>query len=270
MEETLLQLVRELNQRRYGKFRGVVSDNRDPEKRGRLKLRVPSVLDQEETDWALPCLPYGGGAGYGLFLVPPPGAQVWVEFEEGDLHRPLWTGTCWQQTGDVPTDAAKSPPTAHLLQTPAGHLVQLDDENGARQLRLHHAGGAELLIDNDGIVTLTDSNGATVTLDAKASAVVVADANGNRLTLNSSGITVADANGNKLELAAAGITVQGQQIVVQGSQVLLGGQGGEPLIKGTSFLSLFATHVHPTPWGPTSPPIPQGEMSALSTAVMTT
>ena len=97
MEETLLQLVRELNQRRYGKFRGVVSDNRDPEKRGRLKLRVPSVLDQEETDWALPCLPYGGGTGYGLFLVPPPGAQVWVEFEEGDLHRPLWTGTCWQQ-----------------------------------------------------------------------------------------------------------------------------------------------------------------------------
>jgi len=63
--------------------------------------------------------------------------------------------------------------------------------------------------------------------------------------------------------------VTGQQIVVKGSQVMLGGQGGEPIIKGTSFLSLFATHMHPSAMGPTGPPIPQGEMSSLSSKVMT-
>ena len=62
------------------------------------------------------------------------------------------------------------------------------------------------------------------------------------------------------------------KIVLKGSQVHLGDEGGEPVIKGQSFLSLFATHIHtvaPVVGGPTSPPIPQGEMSTLSTTVKT-
>ena len=58
-------------------------------------------------------------------------------------------------------------------------------------------------------------------------------------------------------------------VTLEASQVALGGSGGEPVIKGTSFLTLFATHVHPTAMGPSGPPIPQGEMSSLSTKVMT-
>jgi len=65
--------------------------------------------------------------------------------------------------------------------------------------------------------------------------------------------------------------VKGAQIVLDGNQVMLGGAGGEPLIKGQSFLSLFATHVHTSSpsGGPTSPPLPQGEMSTLSMKVLT-
>jgi hypothetical protein len=97
------------------------------------------------------------------------------------------------------------------------------------------------------------------------------DANGNTLTLDNTGAKLEDANGNKIEMASSGVTVSGQQIVVNGSQVMLGGQGGEPIIKGQSFLTLFATHIHTcaAPGAPTSPPIPQGEMSSLSTKVMT-
>jgi hypothetical protein len=84
--------------------------------------------------------------------------------------------------------------------------------------------------------------------------------------MTASGITVEDASGNKIEMAASGITVKAMKIVVDGQQVLLGGEGGEPVIKGQSFLTLFATHVHTctAPGSPSSPPIPQGEMSSLS------
>jgi len=89
------------------------------------------------------------------------------------------------------------------------------------------------------------------------------------MTMRSSGTTIEDSNGNKIDMAASGITIKGTQIVVEGSQVMLGGQGGEPVIKGSSFLSMFATHIHPTtaPGAPTAPPVPQGEMSTLSTKV---
>jgi len=99
--------------------------------------------------------------------------------------------------------------------------------------------------------------------------VIVEEANGNTITLSSSGVAIEDANGNKVEMAASGITVKGQQVVVDGQVVMLAGQGGEPIIKGQSFLTLFATHVHPSAMGPTGPPIPQGEMSTLSMKVKT-
>jgi uncharacterized protein involved in type VI secretion and phage assembly len=95
MEETLIRIARDIDEKRYGKCRGIVTDNKDPQKRGRLKLLVHSVLADQDTDWALPCLPYGGAAQQGMFMVPEIDAQVWVEFEEGDIHRPIWVGTFW-------------------------------------------------------------------------------------------------------------------------------------------------------------------------------
>ena len=92
LEETLIRLARLIDEKRYGKYPGIVTDNKDPQKRGRLKLLVHSVLADQDTDWALPCLPYGGAAQQGMFMVPEVDAPVWVEFEEGDIHRPIWVG----------------------------------------------------------------------------------------------------------------------------------------------------------------------------------
>jgi uncharacterized protein involved in type VI secretion and phage assembly len=268
MEELLRQLSRQLSARRFGKFRGFVIDNADPEKRGRLKVRVPSVLGTQESDWALPCLPFGGLADQGLFLVPEVDAQVWVEFEEGDISRPIWCGTFWQASGDPPEEAAApDAPTTRVLKTVSGHTLQFDDESGCEKFRLFHPAGAEISIDENGTVVMTDAAGSTLTLDAAAGKSVLQDSNNNTLTMDASGTLLEDASGNQVELAAAGITVRGQMITVEGTMVALGGSGGEPLIKGSTFLTLFATHIHPTGMGPSGPPIPQGEMSALSAKV---
>lgn len=270
MEELLQQLARQIQNKYYGKYRGFVSDNSDPDQLGRLKLTVPSVLGDTVTGWALPCLPFGGLADQGLFTIPEVGAQVWVEFEEGDLSHPIWVGTFWQGSGDVPSEGAVTPPTTRVLKTPSGHVLQFDDASGAEQYRLHHPAGSEMTIDPQGTILLTDANGAKLTLDVAGNKVEVQDASGNKLTMTTSGTTVQDANGNKIEMTAAGVNIKASaMITVEGSQVMLGGQGGEPVIKGTSFLTLFATHIHPTAMGPSGPPIPQGEMSSLSTKVMT-
>ena len=269
MEETVIRLARAIDQKRYGKFRGFVTSNQDPEKRGRVKLQIPSVMGDQESDWALPCLPFGGLAQQGFFAIPEIDAQVWVEFEEGDPQRPIWTGTFWQQQSDVPSEAALDEPTTRLLKTPSGHILQFDDEDDQEKIRIHHKSESELAFDEKGSISLTDSEGAVVTLDAESKEITITDANGNTLKMTSSGTTVEDSNGNKIEMASSGITLEGQQIVLKGTQVMLGGAGGEPIIKGQSFLTMFATHMHPTSVGPTGPPVPQGEMSTLSTRVLT-
>ena len=269
MQDLLQKIAHRVQNTYYGKYRGFVADNNDPEHRARLRLTVPSVLGEEVTGWALPCMPFGGLADQGQFTVPEPGAQVWVEFEEGELAHPIWTGVFWQVDGDAPVALEGDAPSKRAIKTPSGHFLEFEDKDGGEYIHLEHKLGAALDIDKNGTVALTDANGASLTLDADAGEVVLKDANGNSLTMNSSGTTVEDSNGNKIEMAAAGITVKGNQIVLNGSQVMLGGQGGEPVIKGQSFLTLFATHIHPTSVGPSGPPVPQGEMSTLSSKVMT-
>ena len=269
--DLITDLARRVQDKYYGKYRGFVASNKDPDQLGRLQLRIPSVLGTEVTDWALPCLPFGGSAGLGWFMIPEQDAQVWVEFEEGELRRPIWVGTFWQKRGDTPTAANKTPPTTRLLQTPAGHILQLDDEHSKEQIRLHHAGGAELLIDKNGTITITDEAQNSITLDADQKQIAIADNNHNAITMSANGITIEDGNHNSIGLAPSGVKISSAgQIVLDAKTVQLGGAGGEPVIKGTSFLTLFATHVHTAsgPGSPTSPPTPQGESTTLSTMVL--
>jgi len=151
-----------------------------------------------------------------------------------------------------------------LVKTPSGHLLRFDDESGEEAFTLSHPAGASVTIDKDGTVVVTDAEGSRVSLDAAAGEVSVADANGNAVEMTSGGIKLADLNGNEIAMEAAGITVKAAKVTLEVQQVELGGAGGEPVIKGQSFVTMFMTHTHPHPLGPTAPPIPQGEMSTLS------
>src|SRR5215470_16711070 len=99
---TTTQLSSETGTRHFGKYRGLVVDNQDPKNLARIRAKVPEVLQDVDSGWALPSLPYAG-KGSGFYRVPPPGAGVWIEFEAGDPSRPIWTG-CWWSDGQVPSD----------------------------------------------------------------------------------------------------------------------------------------------------------------------
>jgi hypothetical protein len=113
----------------YGKYRGLVAENEDPEMLGRIRATVPEVLADVTTGWALPCLPYTGD-GVGLHTIPPVGAGVWIEFEAGDPSRPIWTGGWWG-SGQVPTEETGKPttPSVKVLRSDEGLLVALDDDD---------------------------------------------------------------------------------------------------------------------------------------------
>jgi uncharacterized protein involved in type VI secretion and phage assembly len=75
----------------YGKYRGVVVSVLDPERRARILVQVPAVYKDSVSGWAEPCLPLVGLRA-GLVALPQVGAAVWVEFEQGDPERPIWSG----------------------------------------------------------------------------------------------------------------------------------------------------------------------------------
>lgn len=261
--------IRQQQNRYYGKYRAFVVDNEDPETRGRCKLTVPGVLGETISDWALPCFAYGGGQGFGVIAVPSVGSQVVAEFMEGDISSPLWTGAFWRTTGEVPEEfTGNSAPSAKVVKTESGHVMVFEDIDGDEKITLKSSAEAVLEMDSNGSFILTDSAGATVTLDASASEIKVEDANGNSMLMSSSGITLKDASGNEIATTSGGINIKAPATVtIEGAAVAVGGSGGEPLIKGTTFLSSFNAHTHvcTAPGTPSGPPIPPLTPAALTT-----
>jgi len=179
VEELLARLVEKVEGRFYGKYRALVVDNGDPEKRGRLKLKIPSVLGNEVVSgWALPCAPYGGAADQGFYFIPEVDSAVWVEFESGLLDYPIWVGTFWSKPGgnsEVPKpngvdgteeSDVKSPPTRKIIKTLKGHTIQLEDaDDGDLVMLLEATNGNLIVMNSDGIKIVDGKNKTTITLD---------------------------------------------------------------------------------------------------------
>jgi uncharacterized protein involved in type VI secretion and phage assembly len=111
----------------YGKYRGVVTDNQDSRRMGRVRARVPEVLGDTESGWALPCVPYAGD-GSGVYTVPEPGTGVWIEFEAGDILRPIWSG-CWWGENQLPQGQGRATtPSLKVVRSEQGLMVALDDD----------------------------------------------------------------------------------------------------------------------------------------------
>ncbi|WP_144109692.1 phage baseplate assembly protein V [Paraburkholderia sp. BCC1886] len=110
-------------QRYYGKYRGTVVQPIDPQKGGRVVASV-TVGGTPLQVVAEACFPFGG-PGMGLYGVPPTGAGVWIEFIEGDLDKPVWSG-CWWPDGQLALSLGLGANLSTLpvvMQSPLGRLV---------------------------------------------------------------------------------------------------------------------------------------------------
>ncbi len=126
----------------YGKFRGKVVDPLDPLQLGRIIALVPAISEMP-LSWALPAAPYAG-RGVGFFAIPPVGANVWIEFEGGDVNYPIWTGCFWGE-GEVPAEPAL--PTTIMLKTTLG-TFSINDLDAELKLSLEAPDGLMSLVMN--------------------------------------------------------------------------------------------------------------------------
>jgi hypothetical protein len=161
----------------WGKYRGTVLNNVDPERRGRLQLVVPDVLTLLPTTYAEPCAPLAGPTGppMGVYMVPPIGAGVWVEFEHGDPDLPIWVGCRWGLQSDIPPTAQLSNPAdpSIVIQSLLQQAIVISDLPPAPPppvmppaapvggIILRSTTGASIVV-NDAGVFISNGKGATI------------------------------------------------------------------------------------------------------------
>jgi hypothetical protein len=156
----------------WGKYRGTVANNLDPENRGRLQLTVSDVTGLIPSTWAECCAPFAGmtGSAAGFFAIPPIGAAVWVEFERGDPNKPIWTGGRWETTADVPPLALVPPPIPLgqnvVIQTTLQNMLAVSDAAPTPLtggIVLKSATGAMIVVNDSGIY-ISNGKGAMITM----------------------------------------------------------------------------------------------------------
>ncbi|MEU3567996.1 phage baseplate assembly protein V [Kitasatospora sp. NPDC036755] len=149
--------------RYLGKFRGTVVNNVDPLGIGRIQAQVPDVLGDVASTWAMPCFPVAG-PGMGHYAVPPVGAGVWVEFEQGDQSYPIWTGCWYGSASEVPVEATTGPPGVPntVLETSGRRVIVLSDDP-TTGITLRTPSGASIVINDSGI-RISNGQGASISL----------------------------------------------------------------------------------------------------------
>lgn len=149
----------------YGKFRGTVINNLDPNMSGRIIAIVPDVSNVALTSWAMPCLPLAGVQN-GMYAVPTIGAGVWIEFERGDPDYPIWTGCFYGSAAEVPALAKTVPPALSgiTFQTQLQNGVSINDVPGPTGgIVIRSATGAMLIVNDTGIY-IENGKGASISL----------------------------------------------------------------------------------------------------------
>ena len=164
-------------------YEGVVVDREDPEQLGRVKFRIPGLIEPS-SPWALPAGTMGGGSkGRGAFFVPRAGAEVYVFFVGGDVDEPRYLAGHWGVTdtdgNEVPEEAQSNPPDNHVVAT-ENFRIEMDESDGDKKLKLKNRKNGDFIELNaeDNSITIQ----ATTALTIQATGVV--DIRGTLLQLN--------------------------------------------------------------------------------------
>jgi len=179
----------------YGVFPALVSDIKDPDNQGRVKVTLPWAPDTASGQyeaWAR-LATFMGGNDRGSWFIPDVNDEVLIVFEGGDPRRPYVIGGLWNGN-DAPPDSMDGAGNNYrkVLRSRNGVKLTLDDTDGQEKFIAETPGGQK--------ITLKDGPGA----------VEIEDSNGNSIKLETSGITVT---------ASAKVTINATLVQVSASMV---------------------------------------------------
>jgi phage protein D len=239
---------------RIGLVVGVVTDNKDPEDMGRVKVKYPWLSQEHASDWARVAIP-GGGPQRGMQFLPEVNDEVIVGFEQGDINYPYVLGGLWNGKDAPPSKNSEAIAGGKVnkrsIRSRTGHLVTLDDSDNAPSISIvDNTGKNTIVFDSkknkltvhfEGDMLFEAPNGEIAikgkTINAEATEGVTLkgkslDASANT-TVNIKATTDLKLHGANAEMGAdAGVKVQGATADVQANAKLSLSGGGMTEVSG--------------------------------------
>lgn len=140
----------------YGKYRAIVKNIDDPEKLGRIQVQCIEIYGEDLSPWAWPSSLYGGSDNTGIFFLPEIDSGVWVEFEQGYITNPIWTGCWWTKykgQNEVPIEVLNNYGITKIIKTSTGNFIALYDGDDPKIEIVDSSGNSKLIIQEDKIIS---------------------------------------------------------------------------------------------------------------------
>jgi uncharacterized protein involved in type VI secretion and phage assembly len=150
MTDRILDLLSpaEGRDRFYGVTIGTVTNNKDEEGLGRVKVKLPRLSDTNETYWARVLTPMAGKER-GIYCLPEVDDEVLVAFELGDINYPYILGGLWNGQDKPPETNGDGKNNKRLIKSRSGHQIILDDTKDAEKIIIQDSTGKnEIVIDS--------------------------------------------------------------------------------------------------------------------------
>ena len=209
MTDLLLQLMETSERARvYGVAIGIVTDNKDPQGMGRVKVRLPALLGDDSDLWAR-IATLMAGKDRGTFFLPEVDDEVLVAFEHGDVSRPYILGALWNGKDTPPEDNADGKNNLRLIKSRSGHLIRLDDSDGKEKIEIIDKSGNNSIVIDTSNKTITVTSAKDITLDASQGTIKLS---AQTIELSSASNSKIKADGQLTLEAASTTTIKGATV----------------------------------------------------------
>ncbi len=131
----ILEQTRRPESKIYGVVVGIVTDNKDPDKLGRVKVKIPRISGDDESNWAR-VVSFMVGKEKGAFFLPEVDDEVLVAFEYGDINMPYVIGSLWNGKDKTPLTNDDGKNNIRMIKSRSGHIIRLDDTDGKEKIEI--------------------------------------------------------------------------------------------------------------------------------------
>ncbi len=112
---------------------GIVTNNKDPDGLGRIKVKFPWLSENEESCWARILTPMAGN-DRGIYFLPEVDDEVLVAFGQGNMNCPYILGALWNGKDKPPTKNEDGKNNQRMIKSRSGHQIIFDDTEGEEQI----------------------------------------------------------------------------------------------------------------------------------------
>ncbi|NIM17828.1 MAG: phage tail protein [Candidatus Aminicenantes bacterium] len=178
----------------YGVVPAKVTNTKDPEKLGRIKVNYPWLAEASESDW-IRIASFMAGSGRGGFFLPDVGDEVLVSFQQGDFDSPFIIGALWSTDAKPPEENADGKNNIKLIKSRCGHTITISDDTEASKAKI------EIKTNAGHIILMDDASGSEK--------IEIKDKTGNnKITIDSTANAINIESSMEIKLKATNITIE--------------------------------------------------------------